>query len=169
LEHAKLTRSAIAQNRNNEMNDFSIPGVPNQFGFAPSEANFIRPHKRPLSSCTPVIAALADGTLLATVGAAGGSRIISSTTYVLWLLLERGLTMGEALAEPRIHDQLMPNELLVEKRFDGALAESLAARGHDVRWVDEGMSAVQGIRRLEDGRFEAAGEPRQKNSGGYTI
>jgi gamma-glutamyltranspeptidase / glutathione hydrolase len=66
--------------RNDEMNDFSIPGVPNEFGFEPSTANYIRPGKRPLSSITPVIVERPDGSLYVTVGAAGGSRIISATT-----------------------------------------------------------------------------------------
>ncbi|KAG6016792.1 hypothetical protein E4U41_004353, partial [Claviceps citrina] len=118
---------------NNEMNDFSIPGTPNEFGFPPSPANLIRPHKRPLSSITPVIAALPDGTLYAAVGAAGGSRIISATALSLWHVLgPRGATMREALLQPRLHDQLMPNKLLLEDGFDGAVAAGLARRSHDV-------------------------------------
>lgn len=152
------------------MNDFSVPGVRNEFGFEPSEANYIRPGKRPLSSISPVIAAKArDGSLLAAVGAAGGSRIITATATALWHVVEHGMTMGEALAEPRLHDQLMPNRVLLEYSFDNGTAASLAARGHNVTWVAEGLSAVQGVRVLEDGVFEAASEPRQKNSGGLTI
>jgi gamma-glutamyltranspeptidase/glutathione hydrolase len=61
---------------NNEMNDFSIPGVRNEFGFEPSAANFVRPGKRPLSSITPIIVEYPspDNRLMAVVGAAGGSR-----------------------------------------------------------------------------------------------
>lgn len=151
------------------MNDFSIPGVPNEFGFRPSAANFIRPYKRPLSSCTPLMAARPDGSLLASVGAAGGSRIISSTAQVLWHVLERELSMKEALAEPRIHDQLVPNIVTVEFAFDNATVESLLEKGHEVRRVGPGGSSVQGIRRLEDGVFEAAAEPRRENSGAYTV
>jgi gamma-glutamyltranspeptidase/glutathione hydrolase len=151
------------------MNDFSIPGVPNEFGFEPSVANFIRPGKRPLSSVTPVIASFPDGRLFATVGAAGGSRIISATTLALWHTIEHEMTMKEALREPRLHDQVMPNTLLLEYEFDNRTAAGLMERKHNVTWVKPGLSAVQGIRRLEDGSFEAASEPRQKNSGGLTI
>lgn len=62
------------------MNDFSIPDISNQFDFQPSAANFIRPNKRPLSSITPLIVERPDGSLYITVGAGGGSRIISATT-----------------------------------------------------------------------------------------
>lgn len=151
------------------MNDFSIPGVPNEFGFQPSVANFIRPGKRPLSSVTPVIASFPDGQLFATVGAAGGSRIISSTTLALWHTIEHDMTMREALREPRFHDQVMPNTLLLEYEFDNRTAAGLMERKHNVTWVSPGLSAVQGIMRLEGGLFEAASEPRQKNSGGLAI
>lgn len=152
------------------MNDFSIPGAPNEFGFPPSPANFIRPFKRPLSSIAPVIASLPDGTLYATVGAAGGSRIISATALSLWHTMEHGMTMREALLQPRLHDQVMPNTLLLEVDFDEAVAAGLVHRKHNVTWVKPGLSAVQGIRRMkEDGLFEAVGEPRQENSAGLTI
>ncbi|KAK5634214.1 hypothetical protein RRF57_009929 [Xylaria bambusicola] len=158
---------------NNEMNDFSIPGVRNEFGFEPAAANFIRAGKRPLSSITPLMIARADGTgdaeqLFAVVGAAGGSRIISSTTQVAWRVLGN-FTMAEAIALPRVHDQLMPNTAVLEAGFDAGMAASLADRGHNITWVDLAASSVQGVRVGSDGVFEAASETRQVSSGGLTI
>lgn len=185
---------------NNEMNDFSIPGVQNEFGFEPAEANFIRPGKRPLSSITPLMIARATGAeadtnqdsydasngsgmgskggeqLLAAVGAAGGSRIISSTTQVAWRVLRSlldnhpdSMSMQEAIRLPRVHDQLMPNTVVLEAGFDTGMAASLAEKGHNVTWVDIMPSAVQGVRVGVDGIFEAASESRQVASGGLTL
>ncbi|KAI1506661.1 gamma-glutamyltranspeptidase [Biscogniauxia marginata] len=165
---------------NDEMNDFSIPGHQNEFGYAPSPANFVRPGKRPLSSITPVIVERpgdgdAGGVSLfyAAVGAAGGSRIISSTTQVLWRLLEREMSMRDAVAEPRFHDQLMPDHTVFEWMFDNSTVTSMSEKGHNVTWARDGISAVQGVRVVGElgrgGSFEAVGETRQKNSGGLTL
>lgn len=153
---------------NNEMNDFSIPGKHNEFGYAPSPANYIAPGKRPLSSITPIIAEHPNGTLFITVGAAGGSRIISSTTQVLWHVLEQGWNMSDAIAEPRFHDQLMPNTVTFEYKHENGSTAAMIKKGHNVTWVRDGFSAVQGIRITGDG-FESVGETRQKNSGGLSL
>ncbi|TGJ80895.1 hypothetical protein E0Z10_g7869 [Xylaria hypoxylon] len=154
---------------NNEMNDFSIPGARNEFGFEPSAANYIQAYKRPLSSITPLILTYANGDVLGTVGAAGGSRIISATTQVAWEVLEHNRTMTEAIRSPRMHDQLMPNIAVLEAGFDGGVAASMVAKGHNVTWVSRAASAVQGVLVGFDGRFEAASEIRQVSSGGLTL
>ncbi|OBT85554.1 gamma-glutamyltransferase [Pseudogymnoascus sp. 03VT05] len=154
---------------NNEMNDFSIPGVSNEFGFVPSRNNYIRPGKRPLSSITPVIVEKADGSLYVVTGAAGGSRIITATIQALWHVLDHGMTMPEALAQPRLHDQLLPAQVRFEVGYDNATTAYMRAKGHNITWTTELLSKTQGIRRLENGTFEAAAEPRQKNSGGFAV
>ncbi|KAF2033750.1 gamma-glutamyltranspeptidase-like protein [Setomelanomma holmii] len=159
---------------NNEMNDFSIPGVSNAFGYIPSPANFIRPGKRPLSSISPVIvehlnsSSLIDAFYVA-IGAAGGSRIITSTIQNLIHILDGNNTVAEALAQPRIHDQLVPARVEFEYSFDNSTTAFLKGLGANVTWVAPGASTAQGLRRLGNGTFEAAGEPRQSNSGGFVV
>ncbi|KAK6518168.1 hypothetical protein TWF506_005328 [Arthrobotrys conoides] len=154
---------------NDQMNDFSIPGSSNAFGFIPSPANFIRPFKRPLSSITATIAETADGKLDFVVGAAGGSRIVSSTIQNIINMVDRGLNIQETLREPRLHDQLTPNTCVLEWSFDNSTAAYLSSLGHVISYVPDAQSAAQGLRQLQNGTFEAAGEPRQKNSGGFAF
>lgn len=92
---------------NDEMNDFSVPGQSNAFGYAPSPANYIMPGKRPLSSISTTIVEWANGTgFYFAIGAAGGSRIITSTIQNLWHVLDQGMTTAQALEQPRLHDQV---------------------------------------------------------------
>jgi gamma-glutamyltranspeptidase/glutathione hydrolase len=121
---------------------------------------------------TPLIVTYPDGSLYATIGASGGSRIISAVAQCLWRSVEHGGTMTEALRHGRLHDQVSPNELLLEREwfpFVDATAEEMRKKGHEIRFVQPGLSSVQAIRRLDDGVFEAVGEPRQVNSGGFTV
>lgn len=154
---------------NNEMNDFSIPGKRNAFGYAPSPSNYIRAGKRSLSSITPAIVEFANGTLYHVVAAAGGSRIITATLHSLWHVLDHNMTAPEALAAPRLHDQLIPNQVTFEYTYDNDTVAFMKSRGHNVTWVPLGVSAVQSLRRLSNRTFEAAAEPRQRNSGGYAV
>lgn len=159
---------------NNEMNDFSIPGARDEFGYPPSPGNYAHGGKRPLSSTTPLMAEEWDADasrwrLALVTGAAGGSRIISATAQVVWHVLEHGRTMAGALAAPRLHDQLAPNQVTFETSYDNRTVAALADRGHEVTWTAQYFSAAQGIRILPGGLFEAAGEPRQKASGGFSF
>ncbi|KAL2408003.1 Glutathione hydrolase proenzyme [Exophiala dermatitidis] len=154
---------------NNEMNDFSIPGSSNAFGFVPSPSNYIRPGKRPLSSISPTIVEYPDGSLYYVIGAAGGSRIITATIQNLVHVLDQNLTVPEALAQPRLHDQLIPNQVSFEYAYNNETVAFMKSRGHNVTWIAPGQSTAQGLRRLSNGTFEAAGEPRQLSSGGYAI
>ncbi|KAH8836589.1 hypothetical protein MCOR02_005067 [Pyricularia oryzae] len=155
---------------NNNMDDFSVPGMTNYFGYLPSPANFIRPGKRPLSSMSPLIAEVRDGKRLYFVlGAAGGSRIITSTVQNVIHVLDEGKTAPQALAMPRMHDQLTPAVTTFEWAYNNATVQYLKNLGHNVSWVAPGQSTAQAVRLLPNGTFEAAGEPRQLNSGGYAV
>ncbi|KAG2412527.1 hypothetical protein HFD88_010084 [Aspergillus terreus] len=154
---------------NNEMDDFSTPGSSNSFGYIPSPANYIRPGKRPLSSITPAIVTHPNGTVFFVAGSAGGSRIITATVQNIIHAVDQGMSAAEALAQPRLHDQLVPNQVSFEYAYDNQTVAFMKARGHNVTWVAPGESSAQAIRVLPNGTFDAAGEPRQKASGGFAV
>lgn len=151
---------------NDEMADFSVPNISNVFGYYPSPANYVHPNKRSLSSIAPIMAEFANGTLFAVLGASGGSRIITTVVQNALHILDRGMTAHEAVRQPRLHDQLLPNLVTFESDYDNATVEFMRQRGHNVTRGLAGSSA-QAIR-IEDGVFEAAGEPRQNDSAGLT-
>lgn len=151
------------------MNDFSIPGSSNAFGYIPSPSNYIRPGKRPLSSISPVIAEFGmNRTLYFLTSSAGGSRIITANIQNLVNVLDKNLTAPQALAQPRFHDQLV-SQVSFEYTYDNETTAYLRSLGANITWVAPGQSTAQGIRRLPNGTFEAAGEPRQLNSGGFAV
>jgi gamma-glutamyltranspeptidase len=48
---------------NDEMNDFSLPGLSDYFGFVPSPANYIEPGKRPMSATSPIVIFNSNGSV----------------------------------------------------------------------------------------------------------
>ncbi|KAF8345813.1 gamma-glutamyltranspeptidase [Amanita rubescens] len=111
-----------------EMDDFSIPGVPNAFGSWASPYNYPEPGKRSLSSTAPTIIDNPDGTLHLVVG---GARIFPGVFQVI-LNVDRGMGNGQAIEHGRLHDQLYPSVLEVEDTYPSYLVEELRARGHNI-------------------------------------
>ena len=83
---------------NNELDDFAAkPGAPNAFGLVGGEANAPGPGKRPLSSMTPTIV-LKDGKPFLVTGSPGGSRIITAVLQVILNVIDRKLSIADAVA-----------------------------------------------------------------------
>ena len=100
---------------NNEMNDFTAkPGVPNQFGLVQGKANAIAGGKRPLSSMTPTIVLNKAGNVFMVTGSPGGSTIINTTMETILNVIDRGMNVKQAVDEPRIHQQWLPDVVFVE-------------------------------------------------------
>ena len=145
---------------NNQMDDFSTqPGVANYFGLIGAEANAVAPGKRPLSSMSPTIV-LKDGKPRSALGAAGGPTIISQVLMELVDMMDLGMTPEAAIAQPRIHHQWSPDELVVERALPKTVQKELEERGHKVT-VKSSIGVTQIVGRTADGKkFVGTADPR---------
>lgn len=143
---------------NDEMDDFAIqPGVPNGFGLIGSAQNAVAPGKRPLSSMTPTI--VLDGEAVRLVaGAAGGPTIITATLQVILNVIDWKMDVQSAISAARIHDQWVPEFLMVEPEVSRDVVAALAARGQKVKPMPHIGVANAIVRR--PGGLDAAAEPR---------
>ena len=101
------------------MDDFSTPNTTNYFGVPASPANYIEPGKRPVSSMSPLILIENSNRRVQQVlGASGGTKITTSVAQVAMLNLWFNEDMKRAIDSPRLHSQLLPQEVLAERGFD---------------------------------------------------
>lgn len=145
---------------NNEMDDFAAqPGSPNMFGLVQGEANAIVPGKRMLSAMSPTVVLDRDGKVLLVVGAAGGPRIITTTTQVILNVIEHHMSLADAMRAPRIHHQSLPDTLRYEAgAFSAAAADSLQRMGHAIQRTG-GLANANAIIRANGG-WIGVREPR---------
>ncbi|CAB3359782.1 Hypothetical predicted protein [Cloeon dipterum] len=146
---------------NDEMDDFSAPNITNSFGVPPSPENFIAPGKIPLSSMCPLIVTDANGDVVLSVGASGGTKITSSVIQTALRNLWLNQNIKEAIDAPRIHHQVYPMELKYEYGNVDRIVKGLEAIGH-VTSRYTGGSAVNGVAR--DGQFLTANSDYRRDA-----
>ena len=117
---------------NNELDDFAVkPDAPNAYGLIGYEANEPGPGKRPLSSMTPTIV-LKDGKPFLVTGSPGGSRITTAVLQVIVNVIDRSMSVAEAVASPRVHNQWLPDQVFIEPGVPDAVVAALQAHGEKV-------------------------------------
>jgi gamma-glutamyltranspeptidase/glutathione hydrolase len=148
---------------NNEMDDFSIkPGYPNLYGLVGSEANAIAPGKRMLSSMAPTIV-LKEGALFMVIGSPGGSTIPTAVFQVISNVIDFRMTLEEAVAARRFHNQYLPDRISLEPAsLSAGVVEALRTMGHTIYVREEDIGDIQAILVVgpggkDDGR---PGDPR---------
>ena len=140
---------------NNEMDDFaSSPGSQNAFGLIGYEANSIKPAKRPLSSMSPTIVLNREGEPLMTIGAAGGSRIITTVLQCILNVFIHDMNIKQAVCAPRIHHQWLPeNTVYIEPNgISKDIIKNLQSRGHTIKTYGY-MGVANGIIIEDDGLY----------------
>jgi len=140
---------------NNELDDFtSKPGTANAYDLMGYNANLPGPGKRPLSSMAPTIV-LKDGKPFLITGSPGGSRIITAVLQVIVNAIDFHMPVGQAVSEPRVHQQWQPDEVYAEAGFSPDVLEGLAKRGHKIVPTEPHTSA-NSIEVTADGYVGAA-------------
>jgi gamma-glutamyltranspeptidase / glutathione hydrolase len=123
------------------------------------------PGSRLTSMMAPSVV-LKDGRPRLVVGSAGSVRLRAAITQIVVNVVGHGMSVREAISRPRVH--LEGSQLQLEGGIEPAVAARLEELGYDVvRWRGRnlyfGGAAVVGLR--EDGRLEAAGDPRRGGAG----
>ena len=137
---------------NNEMDDFaSSPGSQNAFGLIGYEANSIKPAKRPLSSMSPTIVLNPEGESLMTIGAAGGSRIITTVLQVIISVVDHKLNVQEAINLGRTHSQWIPDVIRYEGENEMKAKSNEFLPSLSTKQIDELKNLNH---RFEDGNVE---------------
>ncbi len=163
---------------------FEGPAIPG-LGICPSSrgsqsfamaghASAIAPGKRPRLTPNPALA-LKPGRFAMPFGAPGGDAQPQGMLQVLLNHLVFGMPIQQAIEAPRFVTLSHPNSfephtsqpgrLGLEGRIAAATGEALAARGHDVEWLDDRSIEVAGVcaisADLEGGLYSGGADPRR--------
>lgn len=147
---------------NNELTDFNFapttPGVP--------DPNLPDAGKRPRSSMAPSIV-LKDGKPYLTAGSPGGATIITTVAQIIAGVVDRGLSVGDAVAAPRLSSRNGVEEAETPI-FSTDIGAELIAKGHVLRHrpvIGNGTA----IRSLSPSLWTAAAEPTRRGGGSAMV
>ncbi|XP_065674430.1 scoloptoxin SSD14 isoform X6 [Hydra vulgaris] len=125
------------------------------------------PGKRPMSRLSPIIFIDSNSDVVGVFGAAGGPFIPTALIQVIINWLYFGDNIKESISLSRLHCQLFPKKIIVEKTFPDSLIQKIqfyqkerftnsTASSSSLQEVpDDIMGVVQAIVRLKDGTLNA--------------
>lgn len=137
---------------NNELTDFDAePGGPNE----------VEPTKRPLSSTSPTMV-FKDGEPFMTVGSPGGKTIITTVSQIVLNVAEFGMSLPEAIAEPRIYADVDP-AVMWEEGVPSDGRQRLGELGHEIEEESTPLGNAQAIL-IRDGDYLGTADSRRDGS-----
>jgi gamma-glutamyltranspeptidase/glutathione hydrolase len=155
---------------NNELTDFNpaplFPGVP--------DPNLPAPGKRPRSSMSPTIV-VRDGRPVMAVGSPGGATIITTVLQILVEHLDRGRSLPEAIAAPRVSQRNSDPGDAEPAFLASPEAAALQALGELFRPapttppLPSEIGAAAGIAFGRHGLQQAAAEPVRRGGGSALV
>jgi gamma-glutamyltranspeptidase/glutathione hydrolase len=157
---------------NNEMTDFDFaPPAPSAY-----DPNLPADRKQPRSSMGPVIA-FRDGKPTFSVGAAGGSTIITTILQIILNHVDFGMSLPAALAAPRVSQTNSPTSLAEPAFYNSALRRQLTREFGEqftvatgpILPLDHYPGDATALQILGHGRFEAIAEPIRLGGGSALV
>ncbi|HEX3491908.1 MAG TPA: gamma-glutamyltransferase [Streptosporangiaceae bacterium] len=157
---------------NDEMTDFDFaPPAPGAY-----DPNLPAGGKQPRSSMGPVIA-FQHGQPAFTVGAAGGSTIITTILQIIMNHVDFGMPLPQALAAPRVSQRNSPTSLAEPAFYNSALAHQLTKQFGEQFTLSTGPilpldyypGDATGIQFLGHGLAEAVAEPVRLYGGSALV
>jgi gamma-glutamyltranspeptidase/glutathione hydrolase len=157
---------------NNEMTDFDFaPSSPGAY-----DPNLAAGGKQPRSSMGPVIA-FRDGTPVFSVGAAGGSTIITTILQIILNHVDFGMSLPAALAAPRVSQTNSATSLAEPAFYNSALRQQLTSQFGEkfteatgpILPLDHYPGDATALQILGHGRFEAIAEPVRLGGGSALV
>jgi len=144
---------------NNELTDFNFDST--------THPNRVEGGKRPRSSMAPTI--VLDGKKpFLSLGSPGGSTIITTVLQILFDRLDQGMTLPQAIADPRASQRNGTNTSAEPAFLATPLRTQLEARGH--HFVNGGeIGAATGIEFKPGGVVLAAAEPIRRGTGSAMV
>ena len=157
---------------NNEMTDFDFaPPAPGAY-----DPNLPAGGKQPRSSMGPVIA-LRDGRPVFSVGAAGGSTIITTILQIIVNHVDFGMSLPASLAAPRVSQTNSATSLAEPAFYDSALRPQLTRQYGEqftvatgpILPLDHYPGDATALQILGGGRYEAVAEPVRLGGGSALV
>jgi gamma-glutamyltranspeptidase/glutathione hydrolase len=151
---------------NNELTDFSA-------AYDPKDPNRIEPGKRPRSSMSPTIVLKGRKPWLA-LGSPGGATIINTVSQLLIDRIDRGMSIAQAMAEPRVSNTNSASSA-AEPAFKAKYGPALASYGQELTVSGDTFTGAQEIgaaTAIEIGprkRLTAVAEPSRRGGGSALV
>ena len=132
----------------------------NCFDPVPGKVNSIAPGKSRGTGMAPTLVKLGAKPYF-TVGAPGGTRIVTGIIHAILNVIDQGMSATEAIAAPRFDSQ--GDVILASSRIAPSVCEEVKAMGHD---IDRSLPAYGGIGRVhgilidpETGELDGGADP----------
>jgi gamma-glutamyltranspeptidase/glutathione hydrolase len=157
---------------NNEMTDFDFaPAAPGAY-----DPNLAAGGKQPRSSMGPVIA-FRNGKPVFSVGAAGGSTIITTILQIILNHVDFGMSLPAALAAPRVSQTNSATSLAEPDFYNSALAKQLTSEFGEqfseatgpIVPLDYYPGDATALQVLGNGRLESIAEPVRLGGGSALV